>query len=84
MSSLAELTSANIPRTIFTSFSKAGLGVELVLPQGTVTFDQEAVASLAKQVWNRHITVEIDDDGEVIIKSGRRVIKNIAGKIEVK
>lgn len=55
-----------------------------MLPQGTVIFDQEAVTSIAKQVWNRHITVEIDDDGEVIIKSGSWIIKNIAGTIEVK
>jgi hypothetical protein len=67
----------HIPNTSFKRFAKIGFAVEIILPQGTLLFDKETVAFLSKSVWNRNITIELNNTGEAVIKSGKRVITSI-------
>jgi hypothetical protein len=82
-SSYADVPGVNIPNSSFKAFSKTGLAVEIIFPQGTVTFDSEAVASVSKLVWSRQIRVEINEAGEAVIKSGRRIIDKYNGTVTV-
>jgi hypothetical protein len=73
-SSLSDVSVVQIPGASFRAFAKAGLAVDVVFPQGAVAMDNETVTEITKKVWNRHVTVEMDDKGDFNIKSGRRVI----------
>ncbi|MDR1663952.1 MAG: hypothetical protein LBR83_03405 [Clostridiales bacterium] len=50
---------AELPRTAFGRFADGGLSVEILLPEGAVTFDEAAAASLA-EARGRNISVSLD------------------------
>jgi hypothetical protein len=83
LSGIPSVTKVLIPTMAFNSFAKAGFTLEVGLPDGTVVFDRDAVASTGQLVWNRNATIFIDD-GDARIFSSNRAIRNIGGSVSVK
>jgi len=85
-SALEDIETVAIPRTAMRRFANEGLGLEIVLPQGTITFSAEAVYEIGQAARHSRITVEIvavEDALEVSIISGGRVISGLEGEITV-
>jgi transcriptional regulator len=76
LSGFGDVNVITIPKAAFKRFADAGFSVELLFPHGSVAFYNETVVSISKRVWNKNITVELDHDGEVVIRSGRRIIRD--------
>ncbi|MCL2216863.1 MAG: hypothetical protein FWB91_07555 [Defluviitaleaceae bacterium] len=75
-----------VPRTAMRRFANEGLGLEIVLPQGTIAFSAEAVYEIGQIARHSRITVEIVEveyELEVSIISGGIVITDLEGEITV-
>jgi len=59
LSNIQGITEARLPRSAMRSFAEAGLGVQILLPQGSVHFSPEAALSAAQQARRNTIYVSI-------------------------
>ena len=59
LSKAKDVTAAELPKDALAAFGKEGLGVTLKLPTGTVTLDEDAAASVAKQAAGGNLNVEL-------------------------
>jgi|GEM_PF-4596040 len=55
------ITSVSIPRSAFRQFANAGMGVEIILPQGAIALDSNAVTLLSEQAHGANITFRITE-----------------------
>lgn len=69
LSELSEATSANMPQSALFQFADAGLGVELKLPQGSVTLDGNAVKAVAEQAGGDNVSVSLSAVGHSALTS---------------
>ena len=83
---LEDIESVAISRTAMRRFANEGLGLEIIMPQGIITFSAEAVYEIGQLARHARITAEIvaiEDDLEVAITSGARVISDFEGVVTV-
>ena len=60
LSKVRGITGASLPTSALKAFEEAGLDITVKLPEGTVTLDKEAAASVAEQASST-ITIEIEE-----------------------
>ena len=85
-SSLEDVETVAIPRAAMRRFANEGLGLDIIMPQGTIAFSAEAVYEIGQLARHSRISieiVEIYDELEVSIISGRNVITDLEGEIIV-
>jgi len=60
MSRLTGITKAIIPAKAFSRFSGAGLAMDVIMPQGTLLFDADAMASIASQIGTGDVSLRLE------------------------
>ena len=81
-----EITSVLVPRQPVRQFADAEVGIELVLPQGTIKFDANAAYSLGQQARNNNIVVsitELEVGHEVSVTVGTQSITEFDGYVTI-
>ncbi|CAH0117553.1 MULTISPECIES: DUF4832 domain-containing protein [unclassified Paenibacillus] len=76
LSKVSDATNAAMPKTAWTGFADAGLAVEIKFPQGTVTFDKDAVASLAAQANGNHVMVKVSGVSQSSLTAAQKAVIN--------
>ena len=85
------ITAVTLPRNAVRRLADEGIKIELVLPQGSVIFDAEAVASLGEQAIGRDITISLNARTilpnetmyRITVSSGARDIPTLDGTIAI-
>jgi|GEM_PF-6452738 len=86
LSEIEDAESVSIHRNAIRRLAREGLGIEIVLPQGTIYLSAEVLNELAQIVRNSRVTVALvsDEDGaEVVITSNGRIITELEGTVAV-
>jgi len=65
-----EIDEILIPRQSVRQFAEANLGIEIILPQGTITFDAEATDFLGQAARNNNVIVRISELDESTLPAG--------------
>ncbi|HWP79582.1 MAG TPA: S-layer homology domain-containing protein, partial [Candidatus Acidoferrum sp.] len=64
LSALPDVTAASLPAFALEELAKAGLSAKFALPQGSVTFDPDALAAIAQQAGDADVTLSIGAVGK--------------------
>ena len=81
LSRLDNITTAVVPRAAWNRFADAGLGVELVLPDGILLFDADTSRSVARQVGNANISSTISTVNPASLSQVQRDLANTGDSV---
>ena len=72
LTSIADATAAIFPKPALAALAEAGLGLTVRLPQGTVSLDNTALASIAEQAQGSTVSISLRQVSEAALTSQQR------------